>query len=99
MATNNYLKVRRPGTTSAVEFFFDARHVLSRTQALHAARNYASEATARLRDKDPEADPAVVSVYEHGVEGFGEFPCVGGCDICAPRIVEEVETEPEGVTP
>lgn len=88
MATDNYLKVRRAGTSRAVEFFFDSRHEASRISALRAARAYATEVTARDRDKDADADPAVTSVFEHGAPGMGELHCVGGCEACAPKTVD-----------
>lgn len=97
MATDNYLKVRRPGTTRAVEFFFDSRHDVSRVNARLAASAYADEITAGVRAKDADADPAVISVFEHGAPGLGDLPCVGGCDICAPRTLEVVEGEGDEV--
>ena len=94
MATDNYFKVRRAGTSRSVEFFFDSKNYCSRTGALLAAREYAGLLDEGLPPGDPDARPAALSVWEHGVEGFGDLHCIGGCDICAPKILEEVDDEP-----
>jgi len=93
MATDNYLKVRRPGTFRAVEFFFESRHEASRVSALHAAQAFAGEITARARDKEADAEAAAITVWQHGVAGLGDLHCVGGCDVCAPRAEDPVATE------
>lgn len=93
MVTDNYLKARRGGTSRTVEFFFRSRDEASRTRALSAASQYASEVT-ELTNK-----PAVISVWAHGVPGFGDLPCVGGCSLCAlSEGDEEGEDEDEPKT-